>query len=245
MNREINSIKGFINIREADFLYQLAKKTVEQFGRDSVLCEIGSYCGKSTVSIASALKEKNAGVLYAIDWHQGSPHIPGFDAGAYQSTRQDLENNLEKFGVQNYVKNILNRSEDSIHLVPEKMHFLWIDGQHDFKSVKADCDNFAKKIVDTGYLVFHDACWTEWVEPFQFINKEILDNPHYNLFAVMENIIAFRKEKNKANKTMLVILRTLCSFVSGSGRLFYKRLISFVLRQITFLIYLLNQKFMK
>ena len=33
---------------------------------------------------------------------------------------------------------------------------------------------------------------------------------------------------------MLVILRTLCSFVSGSGRLFYKRLISFVLRQITF-----------
>jgi len=58
MNRffkKLNQVDGKISPIECLFLYKLAKKTVDEFGLDSTLCEIGSYQGKSTISIAAAL----------------------------------------------------------------------------------------------------------------------------------------------------------------------------------------------
>ena len=64
---EPNSIKGFIEDKEGEALYQYAL----EYSKKGNCLEIGSYCGKSALYIGSAVK-KNSKLLYSIDHHQGS-----------------------------------------------------------------------------------------------------------------------------------------------------------------------------
>lgn len=86
------------------FLIVWPKKVVTEQGEKAVLCEIGSFCGKSTISIGKALVKHDAGILYAIDWHEGSPSFPGFGTQEYQTTYPEYLDNLEKFGVKEKIR---------------------------------------------------------------------------------------------------------------------------------------------
>lgn len=229
----VERIRGMLDRRECVFLYRLAEKVVREVGAKSVLCEIGSFCGKSTVSIAKALVKHNAGVLYAIDWHQGSPSFPGFGTKNYKTTYNEFMDNIEKFGVQDRVRVIPKRSEEFAGEAPGEIHFLWIDGRHDYEGVKADFENYEGKLARGGFLLFHDACWTTWTEPFQFIKDRVLNNRNYNFYAMAGNTLAFRKESNATSQTKKNILEALCGFVSGMERPWYKRLVSAVLFRLT------------
>lgn len=231
--KEISKIRGFLDIEEIKFLNRLAKKTVNQFGAQSALCEIGSYCGKSTIAIATALKESNGGILYTIDWHQGSMSMPGFGTREYQSTYEEFLNNLGRFYVRNRVVIIKNKSEDSFEGVPEKLHFLWIDGTHEYDAVKADFNNYAKKIVDGGYLLFHDACWTSWREPFQLIKREVLDNPQYSLYACVGNTMTFEKIPNRLSTHKRRLLSRVFDYSSGENRSLPQKALSYILFRLT------------
>ena len=230
---EIKKVRGMLDIKEAKFLYNLAKETVSVFGEKAVLCEIGSFCGKSAVSIGSALKEEDKGALYAIDWHQGSPTLPGFGTPQYKSTYEEYVANLTNFGVIDKVVTIKKKSEDAVADIPAHIHFLWIDGLHEYAAVKADYKNYQHKLAQGGYLLFHDACWTDLTEPFQLISEEVLDNKDYNLYALIGHTIVFKKEKNTTPKWIRNLLRRLCVLVSGSERKIYKKGINFILYRIT------------
>lgn len=234
-NKDIDNIRGLIHHQEARFLYELAGKIVAQFGDNSILCEIGSFCGRSTVSIASALKERGAGILYAIDWHQGSRGMPGFDAGEYPSTYEEFMNNLEKFAVKERIRIINGKSEDSVTAVPERLHFLWIDGAHDYDAVKADFDHYARKITKGGYLLFHDACWTDYRGPFEVIEKEVLDNPDYTLYACIGNTMVFRKTPDGLSSWKRYLLRQLFRYTCGEYRSLPQKILSFGLFRLTML----------
>lgn len=231
--KEISKIRGFLDIGEIKFLNRLAKKTIDQFGKESIFCEIGSFCGKSTVSIASALKEKNKGILYSVDWHQGSPSMPGYGTSQYKFTYEEFIDNLEKFSVKDKVRIIKNKSEDSVEAVPEKLHFLWIDGSHEYNAVRADFDHYSKKIVDGGYLLFHDACWTSWRDPFKVIEQEVLDHPHYCLYACVGNTMIFRKTLNKLSRRKRLMLHYLFGYTSGEDRSLPQKILGYILFRLT------------
>ena len=220
-------------MRECVFLNRLAEKVVTEHESRSVLCEIGSFCGKSTVSIAKALVKNNAGILYAIDWHEGSPTLPGFGTKEYKVTYNEYLNNLEKFGVKERIKTIKKRSEESVHDIPDEVHFLWIDGLHEYEGVKSDYKNYAGKLVSGGFLLFHDVCWTTWKDPFRLVKGEVLSNNEYNLYAMIGNTMIFRKEMNRMNKMMRNILCVLCECVSGRNRPWYKKIASAVFFRLT------------
>jgi predicted O-methyltransferase YrrM len=231
--RKIDKIEGKISRSECLILYKLAKMVTEEFDEKPVLCEIGSYQGKSTVSIAMALKESARGILYAIDWHQGSPGFPGYGQGQNQASFDKYMNNLQLFSVADRVITIKDKSENSFDKVPDQIHFLWIDGSHDYGNVKSDYVNYHKKLAKGGYLLFHDACWTTWTDPFRVISEYILDDENYNLYALMGNTVVFKKEKNRRWKIIRSVLRHLCRFVSGENRGFYKRLLSAFFLRLT------------
>lgn len=231
--KEISKIRGFLDIEEIKFLNRLAKKTIDRFGKESIFCEIGSFCGKSTVSIASALRERNSGILYAIDWHQGSLSMSGFGTNEYKSTYEEFIDNLERFSVKDKARIIKNKSEDSVGAVPEKLHFLWIDGAHEYDAVKADFDNYSKKIVEGGYLLFHDACWTGWSEPFKVIKQEVLDNPRYSLCACIGNTMVFKKIPNKLSERKRRLLSHVFSYTSGENRSLPQKILSYILFRLT------------
>lgn len=235
ISKDIYNIKGLLANDECLLLHRLAGDVVDRFGKDAVLCEIGSFYGKSTVAIATALKSSQGGHLYAIDWHQGSQNFPGYEAeeDVCQSSYTAYQENLRKYDIDQWVTTIQLKSQEAFDKVPGKIHFLWIDGAHDYDSVKSDYENYQKKLVAGGYLLFHDASWTEFREPFELIRDEVLYNENYNLYAIVENILVFKKEKNKTRKLYLRLLQYVCLFVAGSGRPFYKRGISAVLRIVT------------
>src|SRR5450759_2112918 len=64
---KVDEIKGFLDEREANYLYRSAFKAA----RIAPCLEIGSYCGKSAVYLGTACKE-NASVLFSVDHHGGS-----------------------------------------------------------------------------------------------------------------------------------------------------------------------------
>jgi MMP 1-O-methyltransferase len=70
---DIETVKGFLDPEEGRALYSYA---LECGARGPVL-EVGSYCGKSTVYLGEACRERRVS-LYAIDHHRGSEeHQPG------------------------------------------------------------------------------------------------------------------------------------------------------------------------
>jgi len=233
--KKLNKIRGMIDIKEGIFLNRLSDKTVKQFGKDTILCEIGSFCGKSTVAIAMALLTDNNGKLYAIDWHQGSLSRSEQEGKTQNvlSTFQEYKNNIEKFGVTDKIITIRKKSENSIEDIPKTIHFLFIDASHDYEHVKADYNNYSNKLVNGGYLLFHDACWTSYVGPFKVICESVLNNKSYNLYALIGNTMIFKKETNKTSQFIRSILRYLCESVSGEKRGLVKKIISFILFRIT------------
>jgi len=231
--KQVHKIRGMLSFFECMFLNGLTRKTALSFGDESVLCEIGSFCGKSTVCIASALTELNKGVLYAIDWHQGSPSLPGFNTDKYKSTYDEYLENLRRFGVGQRVTTIKKMSKDAADSIPSKIHFLWIDGDHEYETVKKDFEDYQGKLVGGGFLLFHDACWTGWEDPFRVISEQVLDNPAYNFYGLMWNTMVFKKEANHTCGTIKYALRYLCPAVSGENRSLFKRMCSAILLRIT------------
>ena len=230
---DIDQIRGMMDMRECKFLNRLAGKVIGDFGEKSVFCEIGSFCGKSTVSIAKALVKHASGVLYAIDWHQGASTSLGLEEEEYVSTYGEYLRNLEKFEVEERIKTIKKRSEDSVNDVPDQIHFLWIDGCHDYKNVKLDYCNYEGMVAPGGFLLFHDACWTSWEGPFRLIEEEVLYGMDYNFYAMIGNIMVFRKEANTMNKVSMSALCALCKCVSGKNRPWHRKIVSAIFFRLT------------
>ena len=64
---DLSSVKGFLSEEEGEKLYSLALES----SKKGPILELGSYCGKSTIYIGSAVKDNNS-LLYAVDHHRGS-----------------------------------------------------------------------------------------------------------------------------------------------------------------------------
>ena len=74
------------------FLYEAVKKCA---GR-GVIVEIGSWKGKSTVSLGLGSRERNKIKIYAIDPHTGSPDHIASHAGEKIWTFDEFKKNMEK-----------------------------------------------------------------------------------------------------------------------------------------------------
>jgi hypothetical protein len=51
---------------------------------------------------------------------------------------------------------IREKSEEAFHLVPDDLHFVFVDGNHSRNSVILDIYNYSTKVVPGGFMVFHD-----------------------------------------------------------------------------------------
>lgn len=231
--KRVVKIKGYLGKEECVFLSRLTRRIVRQFEKKAVFCEIGSFYGKSTICIANVLRQEDKGLLYAIDWHFGSVEFKKSGDPCDGSSYEEYLKNLKEFGVEEKIVTIKEKSDKAPHLVPNNIHLLWIDGAHDYESVRSDYENYQAKIAEGGFLLFHDACWTRWAEPFQFIKDYVLDSDDYNLYAFLGNTMVFKKEKNKTPKILRYILRCLCSFVNGEKRSLFRRIISHLCFRMT------------
>lgn len=153
--------KGFMPHPEGLALFE----TAVAYGPRGPICEIGSYCGKSTVYLGAGARQAGS-VVFTVDHHRGSEEIqPGW--AHHDPTLVDPRfgkmDSLPTFrytiaaaGLEDEVIAIVGRSERVAALWNTPLAMLFIDGGHSEGPVTQDYEGWAPHVVQGGALVFHD-----------------------------------------------------------------------------------------
>ena len=174
---DINTVKGFLDPIEGEALYVYAK----QYVRNDPCLEIGSYCGKSSVYLGSAVKE-NGQKLYSIDHHKGSEEQqPGeeyFDSDLINAEGNGIDTlpffleTIEKSKLDKFVIPIISTSEEAYQDFTLNFDMVFIDGGHSEKAAQKDYELWSQRITKGGLLAIHDV----------FPNPEDGGRPPYNIY---------------------------------------------------------------
>lgn len=139
----IADVPGWLTDEEGEALFELAR------GCDGrgVIVEIGSWKGKSTICLGLGSRAGNAVRIFAID-----PHAD-YRFG-------DFKANVERAGIADLVTPIASLSQPAAKDFHEPIELLFVDGSHEEALVREDFDKWVPKVVDGGWVAFHDTTWT-------------------------------------------------------------------------------------
>jgi MMP 1-O-methyltransferase len=157
----LENVKGFLAADEAQALHHYA---LEQSLKGPCL-EIGSYCGLSTIYLASACK-LNGSLLYAVDHHRGSEehqlgeeyHDPELynQLDALMDSFTEFRRNIRKAGVEDVVVPLVASSELASKFWSIPLAMVFIDGGHSLAAALMDYRSWAPHVMKGGILAIHD-----------------------------------------------------------------------------------------
>jgi MMP 1-O-methyltransferase len=139
----IADVPGWLTDEEGEALYELARACT---GR-GVIVEIGSWKGKSTVCLGLGSKAGESIPIYAVD-----PHAD-YRFG-------DFEANVERAGIKELVRPVASLSQPAADDFHEPIELLFVDGSHEYDLVLEDFEKWVPKVVEGGWVAFHDTTWT-------------------------------------------------------------------------------------
>ena len=139
----IADVPGWLTDEEGEALYELAK----QCSGRGVIVEIGSWKGKSTICLGLGSRAGSGVRIYAIDPH--TEHRFG-----------DFRANVERAGIHDLVTPIPSLSQPAADDFHEPIELLFVDGSHEYDLVLDDFEKWVPKVVDGGWVAFHDTTWT-------------------------------------------------------------------------------------
>ncbi len=155
------SVKGFLDPEEGAALARYAVGTA----RLGPFLEIGGYCGKSALYLATAARESGT-KLFSIDHHRGSEeHQPGeeyFDPELYDDvagvvdTLPVFRRTIHAAGLEDHVIAMVGKSAVIAKFWTTPLGFVFIDGGHSMPAAQADYDGWAGKVAPGGILAIHD-----------------------------------------------------------------------------------------
>jgi predicted O-methyltransferase YrrM len=155
------SIRGFLDAAEGERLHALAL-TAARYGP---CLEVGSYCGRSTLYLGTACRDRGQ-LLYAVDHHRGSEeHQPGeayHDADLYDAAagRMDsfrvFRNTLARAGLEETVVPLVAPSALAGRHWLHPLSLVFIDGGHSREAALTDYRTWAPHVGRGGILAIHD-----------------------------------------------------------------------------------------
>jgi predicted O-methyltransferase YrrM len=152
----MRTIEGWLADEEADLLIGALVRAVSTLEAARAVVEVGSYCGRSTVVLASVLQSLRAerAKVYAIDPHDGK--VGAMDQGVQQlaPTLEKFQRNIAAAGLTALVEAVRSHSFNVQWDKP--ICFFFIDGLHDYPNVARDFYHFEPWLVSGGYVAFHD-----------------------------------------------------------------------------------------
>jgi MMP 1-O-methyltransferase len=150
----ISDIPGWLTDEEGEALYDLARECTGK----GVIVEIGSWKGKSTVCLGLGSQTGASVPIYAID-----PHAD-YRFG-------DFKTNVERAGIAELVTPIPSLSQPAADDFHEPIELLFVDGSHEYDLVLEDFEKWVPKVVEGGWVAFHDTTWT--AGPRKVVGPEI------------------------------------------------------------------------
>jgi hypothetical protein len=147
-------VEGWLTDEEADLLIGATADALRSLPEVRAVVEVGSYCGRGTVVLASVLKlGRPSGRVWAIDPHDGKLGT----ADRFITVPPSLEKltaNLAAAALSDVVEIVRGKASDVAWSEP--IALLLIDGLHDYASVARDFHHFARWVAEGGYVAFHD-----------------------------------------------------------------------------------------
>jgi len=155
-----NKIQGWMNDEELKFLYNTMIKRSKVLDHLTVL-EIGSWKGRSTHSIISALSTLTSySILYCVDNWSKADHMETDEIRA-KAYKEFLSNTYQLYLKTNYNNvRILNQSSDDFYMDAIKFNIrpdiIFLDADHSYEAVKRDLKNYWAILKDGGVFLGHD-----------------------------------------------------------------------------------------
>jgi MMP 1-O-methyltransferase len=175
----IADIPGWLTDEEGEALYDLARSC----RGGGVIVEIGSWKGKSTVCLGLGSQAGSRVPIYAID-----PHAD-YRFG-------DFKTNIERAGIAELVRPIAALSQPAADTFDEPIELLFVDGSHEYDLVLEDFEKWVPKVVDEGWVAFHDTTWTSG--PRKVVGHAIYRSRRFKdaRFVVGSTTVARKVERN-------------------------------------------------
>jgi hypothetical protein len=154
----VEGIEGFlVSPVQERWLFGAAKDLQD----GATIVEIGSFKGRSTTCLAYGARN-SAKHVFAIDTFQGNQK--DFKQGESYGGRtffshgyyDEFLQNIDKNGLSRYVTPLRGVSADIGKTWNRAIHFLFIDGGHEYEDVLTDFETFFPHVVPGGLVAFHD-----------------------------------------------------------------------------------------
>jgi predicted O-methyltransferase YrrM len=153
--------RGFMPPDEGLALY----RTAGDYAAAGPICEVGTYCGKSTIYLAAAAAEAGQ-VVVTVDHHHGSeetqagwehhdPEVVDPRTGR-MDTLPFFRATIEDAGLEESVIAVIGTSADVSRIWRTPLGMLFIDGGHSEANVLIDYEGWAPWVTRGGALAFHD-----------------------------------------------------------------------------------------
>jgi len=161
LRKAAEAATGFMPAPEGLALFAAAAR----YTAKGPVLEVGTYCGKSTIYLAAAARDKGQPVI-TVDHHHGSEeNQPGWEY--HDTTLVDAQTGrldtlphvratLAAAGVEEDVIVIVGRSANVARLWRTPLGMLFIDGGHTDVAATTDYESWAPWIAPGGLLAIHD-----------------------------------------------------------------------------------------
>jgi predicted O-methyltransferase YrrM len=155
----VDQIQGWLPMFESYLLFSLA--TIKP---RSAILEIGSYQGRSTLSLALA---DASNFIQSVDPHTGD--ISEANAGIFVNTESNLRENLKRNNVLNVGVYVGTSEKFFFEGETQFYDLVFIDGWHSYEAVVQDINFWATNQTEDFIIAFDD-----WMDPQ--VNRAIRDN---------------------------------------------------------------------
>jgi MMP 1-O-methyltransferase len=183
-------IDGWLTEDEGELLFNLAKRCTGS----GAIVEVGSWKGKSTIWLGKGSLVGSKVKVWAVDPHTGSGEHHRYLGSVW--TFDDFKRNINTAGLNGVVAPLVARSADAAGNFPEPIELVFIDGAHDYASVKADFELWFPKVIEGGIVAFHDT--TFWDGPRRIVLETLCASRQFGGVRLVGSIAYARKVRQNS-----------------------------------------------
>lgn len=203
----VHRVDGWLPDSEGELLYRLAKNCTGK----GVIVEIGSWKGKSTIWLGIGSQAGKRVKVYAIDPHNSA----GGSAQDKIYTFDEFRRNIDDAGISGIVTPLVTTSEEAARTFQEPVELIFVDGAHDYEAVKRDFALWFPKVIDGGYMAFHDTIL--WDGPRKSVEEDIYRSTRFKDVIFVNSITAGRKVArntglDRVRSRLVLLLKNLYEF---------------------------------
>jgi MiaB/RimO family radical SAM methylthiotransferase len=181
----VEGIEGWLTSAEGEMLFNFAMNLPK-----GNIVEIGSWKGKSTFYFACGLVKRGKGCIYSVDHHMGSIEQQKRSKEPI-NTLNEFTENMRIRNVGHLIKPLVMDSITASKNLNDDIGLIFIDGSHDYESVKSDFEAWWPKLQDGGIIAFHDYISKDGVA--KFLDEIMRTRRDLEFTNITHEIISFKK----------------------------------------------------